>query len=242
MKLTSDAPRHTNRLEDFMDLLEAMRQRHAVRAYTNQPITDQVKAALLETIADCNREGGLHIQPVFDEPKAFAGLLARYGKFSGVKNYIAVIGEKRDTLTEACGYYGEKIVLKAQQLGLNTCWVALTYSKVKGAFQVNPGEKLCCVIAIGYGATQGRPHKSKAFADVTDTDGAIPDWFRRGVEAALLAPTALNQQKFCFVLRGNQVSCQPGSGFHTKLDAGIAKYHFAVGAGDAPFQWTSAVQ
>lgn len=221
-----------------MDLLEAMRQRHAVRTYTDTPITGAVKDALLETILDCNRESELHMQLILNEPKAFTGFMARYGKFSGVKNYIAVIGKKGDTFSETCGYYGEKVVLKAQQLGLNTCWVAQTYSRVKSAFQIAPGEKLCCVIAIGYGTTQGVPHKSKPFATVSDVTDQVPDWFRSGVEAALLAPTALNQQKFCFVLRGNQVQCKAGSGFYTKLDAGIAKYHFAIGAGEANFQWT----
>lgn len=86
----------------------------------------------------CNRESGLHIQLVLDEPRGFGGLPAHYGKFSGVKNYIALIGKKSPNLEEACGYYGEKIVLRAQQLGLNTCWVAMTYSKVKTAFQIAP--------------------------------------------------------------------------------------------------------
>lgn len=220
-----------------MDLLEAMRQRHSVRTYTDQPITGSVKDALLEAIADCNRESGLHMQLILDEPKAFAGPLARYGKFSGVGNYIAVVGKKGDTLAQTCGYYGEKVVLRAQQLGLNTCWVGLTYSKIKGAFQIDAGEKLCCVIAVGYGKTQGAPRKSKTFGQVTDVSGPVPDWFIRGVEAALLAPTAVNQQKFRFTLRDGQVTCLPGSGFYTKMDAGIAKYHFAVGAGDAAFRW-----
>ena len=137
-----------------MDLFEAMEHRHAVRAYEDRPIAPEAREALLACIAQCNRESGLHIQLVLDEPRGFGGLPAHYGKFSGVKNYIALIGKKSPNLEEACGYYGEKIVLRAQQLGLNTCWVAMTYSKVKTAFQIAPGEKLCLVIAVGYGTTQ----------------------------------------------------------------------------------------
>ena len=62
-----------------------------------------------------------------------------------------MIGKKGPDLDEKCGYYGERLVLKAQQLGLNTCWVAMTYSKVKTAFTVNSGEKLFIVISLGYG-------------------------------------------------------------------------------------------
>ena len=125
-----------------MDLFEAMEHRHAVRSYEDRPIAPEAREALLACIAQCNRESGLHIQLVLDEPRGFGGLPAHYGKFSGVKNYIALIGKKSPNLEEACGYYGEKIVLRAQQLGLNTCWVAMTYSKVKTAFQIAPGEKL----------------------------------------------------------------------------------------------------
>ncbi len=144
-----------------MELWEAMEQRHSVRAYQDRPIAGEVKEELEAWIAQCNREGGLHMQLILDEPRAFSGGMARYGKFSGVRNYIAVVGPKGPGLEEACGYYGEKVVLKAQQLGLNTCWVALTYRKVKTAFTVAPGEKLCLVIAIGYGKTAGQPHQGK---------------------------------------------------------------------------------
>ena len=220
-----------------MDLTQAMEQRHAVRSYEDRPIAPEAREALLESIAQCNRESGLHIQLVLDEPKGFSGLLAHYGKFSGVKNYIALIGKKSPDLDEACGYYGEKLVLRAQQLGLNTCWVAMTYSKIKTAFAVGPGEALRLVIAIGYGQTQGVSHRSKAPEEVAQADGPMPEWFRHGVQAALLAPTAMNQQKFRFTLRGDAVSAEAGLGFYSKIDLGIAKYHFELGAGAEQFHW-----
>lgn len=163
--------------------------------------------------------------------------MAHYGKFSGVTDYIAMIGKKGPDLDEKCGYYGERLVLKAQQLGLNTCWAAMTYSKVKTAFTVNSGEKLCIVISLGYGKTNGVPHKSKPVETVAKADGPLPDWFRSGAEAALLAPTAMNQQKFLFTLDGNKVSAKAGFGFYTKIDLGIAKYHFEIGAGIERFEW-----
>ena len=220
-----------------MDLFEAMEHRHAVRSYEDRPIAPEAREALLACIAQCNRESGLHIQLVLDEPRGFGGLPAHYGKFSGVKNYIALIGKKSPNLEEACGYYGEKIVLRAQQLGLNTCWVAMTYSKIRTAFEVRSGEKLCIVIAIGYGLTQGAPHKSKAFGDVAQIEGDVPNWFEKGIDAALLAPTAMNQQKFMFTLKDNQVSVKAGMGFYAKIDLGIVKYHFEVGAGETGWEW-----
>ena len=144
-----------------MELSEAIQKRHSVRSYEERAIEKNTRNQLLSFIDQCNQESALHMQLVLDEPKGFDGFMAHYGKFSGVKNYIAVIGKKSPDLEEKCGYYGEKAVLKAQQLGLNTCWVAMTHSKVKTAFHIDNGEKLCLVIAVGYGTTQGCGHKVK---------------------------------------------------------------------------------
>lgn len=220
-----------------MNMTEAMKARHSVRQYKNQPINIETISALQAEIDACNKESGMHIQLVTNEPKAFDGFMAHYGKFSGVTNYIALIGKKGSGLDEACGYYGERLVLKAQELGLNTCWVAMTYSKIKTAFTVGQGEKLYVVIAIGYGENQGVPHKSKAISEVAKVEGNIPDWFKNGMEAVLLAPTAMNQQKFLFTLDDGKVSVKAGKGFYTKLDLGIVKYHFEVGAGKDNFVW-----
>ena len=221
----------------MMTIMEAIRQRHSVRQYTDKPLGEDVIRPLEEEIAAYNKESGLHIQLVKNESKAFDSFMAHYGKFSGVTNYIAMIGKKGPDLEEACGYYGERLVLKAQQLGLNTCWVAMTYSKIRSAFSVGEGEKLCIVISLGYGKTQGVPHKSKAIEKVAKTDGPAPDWFTSGVEAALLAPTAMNQQKFRFTLTDDKVSVRAGVGFYTKIDLGIVRYHFEAGAGKEHFTW-----
>ena len=164
--------------------------------------------------------------------------MAHYGKFSGVKNYIAMVGKKGPALEQTCGYWGQRVVLQAQALGLNTCWVAMTFAKVSGAYRLDAGEKLCCVIAIGYGQTQGAPHRSKTPEQVSRADAACPDWFRQGVQAALLAPTAMNQQKFTLTLQSDgRVQAKPGAGFYTKLDLGIVKCHFELGSGKDGSIW-----
>lgn len=221
-----------------MNIQEAIAARHSVRVYENREIDESAAAALSDEIGRCNEEGGLHIQLVLNEPQAFDGFMAHYGKFSGVTNYIALIGKKSKDLEEKLGYYGERLVLLAQTLGLNTCWVAMTYKKIKTAFVVNEGEKLCVVIALGYGKTQGVAHKSKPLEKVCQNDGTAPAWFTDGVNAALLAPTAMNQQKFFFTLENDVVSVKAGAGFYTKVDLGIVKYHFELGAGKENFTWS----
>ena len=220
-----------------MDLISAMEQRHSVRAYQDRTLEPDVREALQEAVAAVNRDSGLHIQLVTDEPKAFDCMMAHYGMFSGVTSYLALVGPKGSQLEERCGYYGERLVLKAQQLGLNTCWVAMSYKKVPGAFEVKPDEKLVVVIALGHGANQGVAHKSKGVQAVSRGAETAPLWFRAGVECALLAPTAMNQQKFVFTYEDGKVSAKAGTGFYSKVDLGIAKYHFEIGSGRKAGLW-----
>lgn len=219
----------------MITLQEAMQQRHSVRQYEDKPI-DQALAAQLEAeIAAVNQESGLHIQLFTDEPEAFQANAAHYGQFSGCRNYFALVGPKGKD--EEIGYYGERLVLFAQQLGLNTCWVAMTYKKGKVKIDAAKGEKLYVVISLGYGATQGGSHKVKSQGEVSDAANDSPAWYKNGLAAALLAPTAMNQQKFSFMRDGNQIKVKAGMGFYTKMDLGIVKYHFEIGAGKENFIW-----
>lgn len=213
-----------------IEIVKLMEERHSVRQYRDIAIAPEQRTALGQLIEEINREAGLHIQIFYDEPKCFDSMMAHYGKFAGVKNYIALVGKKSPTLEEALGYYGEKIVLKVQELGLNSCWAAMTHGKSKA--EICKGEKQICLIAFGYGETQGQPHKNKPLQAVCNHTANMPQWFLKGMEAALLAPTAMNQQKFFFELRSDgKINAASGKGFYTKMDLGIAKYHFELGAG-----------
>lgn len=220
-----------------MELMDAVRARHSVRAYTSKAIEGETAAALSSVISSCNAEGGLSFRLFLDEPVAFGGFMAKYGSFKNVKNYIAVVGKKGGGLDEKCGYYGEKAVLEAQRLGLNSCWVALSYSKGKCPVKLLDGEKFICVIALGYGENQGVQHRNKPMETLCAYEGEVPDWFLKGMEAAMLAPTAMNQQKFFISLRGNKVSIRAKAGFYAKLDMGIVKYHFEIGAAGGDWEW-----
>lgn len=220
-----------------MTLAEAIEARHSVRRYTGRPLDTDTVNKLRAKISEINSKGKLHAQLVLNEPKAFKGILA-YGSFSGVTNYVIMAGEKTVDLEERIGYYGEELVLYAQTLGLNTCWVGLSYHKVKGTFELEKGEKIGCYIAIGYGETQGAAHKTRAIGELGAVTAESPDWYRRGVEAARLAPSAINQQKYRFKCLGTDsegrgiVECSKGFSLagYTSMDLGIARYNFEVGA------------
>ena len=245
-----------------MTLQEAIQARHSVRAYKELPLANETVRVLVDKITELNQKGRLHMQLIQNEPKAFQGTLA-------VNNYIVMAGKKAasqreesktsldspereqartkfksDDLDERVGYYGEQLVLLAQTLGLNTCWVGLSYSKVPGTYVLDEGEKIACYIAIGYGETQGVGHKIKTVEQVSNISDITPLWFKKGVEAALLAPTAVNQQKFSFEyigMRNNRHQVRAKKGFsmigYTQMDLGIAKCHFEIGAGEVNFEW-----
>lgn len=216
-----------------MTLNEAILTRHSVREYTDAPLTAEQVETLNNDIIRCNREGNIHLQLVTNEPNCFQAEKTHYGKFRGVRNYIALIGPRGKNLDERLGYYGEQVVLLAQTLGLNTCWVGLTYKKTPDALRMEKGEVLRGVIALGVGVTQGVQHKSKSFEAVTEGKD-FPDWFCKGVEAALLAPTAINQQKFRFKWDGG-VSVKAGIGFFAHMDLGIVASHFEIASGHSFF-------
>lgn len=227
-----------------MTLQEAIEARHSVRAYKNEPLAEDASRRLEKEIAEVNRKGCLHIQLIQDEPKAFQGTLAKYGKFRNVTSYLVMAGRKADDLDERIGYYGEHLVLLAQTLGLNTCWVGLSYKKIPDTYVLDEGEVIKSYIAIGYGETQGTSHKIKTVEQVSNASEATPSWFKKGVEAALLAPTAVNQQKFSFEYLGmndnrHQVRAKKGFSMigYAQIDLGIAKYHFEIGAGKEHFDW-----
>jgi len=241
-----------------MTLQETIEARHSVRAYKNEPLAEDASRRLEEEIAEVNQKGRLHIQLIQDEPKAFQGTLAKYGKFRNVTSYLVMAGKKADDLDERIGYYGEHLVLLAQTLGLNTCWVGLSYKKIPGTYVLEEGEVIKSYIAIGYGETQGSSHKIKTVEQVSNASETTPSWFIKGVEAALLAPTAVNQQKFFFHyvskasqsaersfeyvgMNDNRHQVRAKKGFsmigYTQIDLGIAKYHFEIGAGKEHFDW-----
>ncbi len=222
-----------------MTEIEALRERRSIRKYEDRPLEASVVDALNRELEKLNREGDLRMQLVTNEPKAFKGFLS-YGTFSNVNNYVMVVGRKSDSLEYRAGYYSEKFVLAAQKLGLRTCIVGLTYKKVDGAFTIGADEKVVVCIAIGYGAEDGRNHKVKTPEQVSNLTADSPEWFVRGVEAALKAPTAVNQQKFYFeYVAPDGVRPKRGKSLvgYTKIDLGIAMYNFEVGAGCENFRW-----
>ena len=216
-----------------MELIEAVKTRHSVRDYLDKTIEAEAAEKLIRAAEECNRQSGLNIRLCLNQSRAFDTILALYGNLKSASNYfVLAAAPKTENAEELCGYYGQKLVLLAQQLGLNTCWVGGSYSKRKTRADIGAGEKLHLIIALGYGKTQGKERKTKPLSELYrfKGEGEPPAWFLAAMAAAALAPTAINQQKFLFTLNGETVSADAFPGSYAKVDLGIVKYNFEVGA------------
>ncbi len=210
---------------------EAILARHSVRKYTSKAIDADVAAKINEKVAEVNAESGLHFQFLNDEGGAYSNLFLKFSGLDSAPASIACVGPDSADLEEKVGYYGEKLVLFLQTLGLNSCWVG-SFSKKRSEAEVKEGEKNVISIAVGYGENEGKAHKSKSVDQLVDAKADSPEWFNEGVKAALLAPTALNQQKFTIRLKDDDsAEIVSKGGAFTSVDLGIVKYHFEVGSG-----------
>lgn len=214
----------------MLSIQEAVNQRHSIRSYTSDPIPQKVADDLQATINQCNDISGLNIQLMLEEPKAFGSIIFTYGMFKGVRNYLVLAGPEDENLDYKLGYYGAQVMLRAKQLGLDSCWVGGTYHKVTSLFALRPGDKVRSVIALGYGNGKPVNHRIRKPEEVADLTADTPAWFTKGVDCALKAPTAINQQKFHFALVDGKVHQTTGWGSFNKMDLGIVRYFFEIGA------------
>lgn len=218
-----------------MDLKEAMQKRHMVRKYINKPISDELINKINERISMNNKKFNLSMKLMVNNNKGVSSIM-KLIMAKGVNNFIILAGDNSANLDERLGYSGADIMLFAQTLGLNTWWVGGTFNRSVSKYVDN--KKVTGIIAIGYGETQGVPHKSKIIEDVSKYNGTvIPSWFINGVDGALLAPTALNKQNFMIIGDGNKVKIECDNGIFTGSNVGLVKYHFELGAGKENFKW-----
>ena len=216
-----------------MDMKEAMKARHMVRKYTGKTIPADIVDRLNKRVRINNEQHGLSIRLMINDKTAVPGVI-RLILAKGVNNFFIMAGP--DGADELCGYCGADLMLYAQTLGLNTWWVGGTYNR-KGAAEKSGGATPVGIIAVGYGQTQGVPHKTKTADAVSSYAGDVPDWFKEGVDAALLAPTALAKQAFIMKGEGSTVHIDCDNGIFSGVDTGLVKYHFELGAGKENFEW-----
>lgn len=225
-----------------MITVETIRGRHSVREYDGGPLNQAEFDALGAVVRECARESSLDIQLVGDNLEVF-NVIARFGLIRGCRTHVAFVVDDAKVrgvaADEAIGYWGQKIVLAAQDMGLNTCWCALC-SRKKSRAVVAPGKKIRLIIAVGHGKTQGFSRKTKSVEALSSVECAkAPAWFAAAMEAAQLAPTAMNNQNFKITLLSDGKTVRidaPKSGLNV-IDEGIVRCNFEIAANEAGADW-----
>lgn len=231
-----------------MDLTEAILMRTSRRTYLETPISKEAADKLNEQIDEVNRQGDLSLKLIMNEPTAFGKLSKSYGMFKGVRNYILLIGKNGEDSKERLGYYGEKMVLLATQLGLGTCWVGGTFDRSIGDLYIQLGEYFSGVVTIGNVEpdkswkerliSRVTHRKTKGINEMMKAEDEVPEWFLEGMRAVQKAPSAVNAQPVMFTYQKGIVSAHVSSrkyGYE-KVDLGIAKLHFEIGAGGGSWE------
>ena len=218
--------------EVYMTIKEAIYERHTVRKFTDEKLSDETVKLLNARIDELNEKYGLCIELVTNNAEGVAGI-ARALISKGVNNYFVLAAKDEPNMEEKLGYCGSDLCLYAQTLGLNTWWIGGMFS-LKGVKKntKSADAKVNSIIVVGYGQTQGTQHKSKAAEEVSSFDGVAPDWYKNGIEAALLAPTAVNRQAFTIKAHDDKVSITYKPGPFSSVDLGIVRHHFEIGAGE----------
>lgn len=140
-------------MADFhTSLLDAVNVRITTRMYEDEKIDSDLSRQLRQNIDAVNLISGLHMQLIENCPQVFARANAE-GHFRNAQNFIALIGPAdSDEAREAAGYYGERVVLSAVLMGLQTGWVAGSWDKgeAERCCDISDNEELYLGIVIGY--------------------------------------------------------------------------------------------
>ncbi len=178
----------------------------------------------------------------------FKGILGSYGRVTGAPSYIAFIGDMNSARVQEClGYTGEGLILEAAALGLGTCWVGGFFRPgvVAGQVRLGASEKIIAVSPVGtappklrfsdrtikvLAGSKGR----KSLRELLLGDPIPDEKILKGLEAARLAPSAVNRQPWRFLIDADSITISPDRPekhpfISLRLDCGIAMLHLELG-------------
>lgn len=223
----------------------AIEQRTSRRAYKRQRIEPNKVSQIQDLIETINEESGLHIQFIEKGDLFLSGFKASYGLISGLPSLAALVGDAADQdLKRKAGYFGEFIVLECVSLGLGTCWISGTYNREEclKSIEIKDNETLVCVIAIGnviknktvkeLFISQFGKGKQSFNELLAEKDCTPPLWVANGIDAARIAPSAVNGKPIAYRYIKNQLSAYIAKKNHNaeEIDLGISMAHFQLGA------------
>ncbi len=190
-----------------MNLYQAIFQRSSVRKYRMEPISDELLTRIgsfyeqidplfpgIETeIGIVENVAGRHLC------RGFFGLMAPY--------YLTIYSENRDRSEMNAGYIGEQISLYMLTLGIGSCFLGAV--SLAGTPKHRSDKELVIVMAFGFPATRltrrVEDAKRLPIRDLCVYKDQPKSWMTEVIEAARLAPSAMNRQPWRFVVVGSRI-------------------------------------
>jgi nitroreductase len=244
-----------------LSLQEAIRVRHSTRRYADQTVSEEIRRQLFDRAAEAEHlhTPGVRLELVNGREQV-ASILSRYAGIYGLVQgaphlILGILSEDSDGARLDLGYVLEQVVLEATRLGADTCWMTGSYEpdEAAQAVEVASGESVAAAIALGYaredrlarlhdtvvrrmaGAHQRKPLEELVFDGrwgepwhTQEADEAMV----KMLEAARLAPSAINRQPWRFVLRPGEIHGTVRAVDTGPIDAGITMSHITLVAKD----------
>lgn len=229
-----------------MTTWEAIEQRISCRAYDEAALSAEEQETIQKLIQSICAESGLHF--LFCDDTVPGQKVKMSNMFSGSIHNFAALYAKDDPLeAEKLGYYGQKLMMELTKMGLGTCWVASTYDAASISLPAPEGELLWDIMPFGHPAKKmpvkqrtvrtGLRQRDRKLSEFVESDlpfDELPDWIRKGAEAILLGPSAVNEQAINLVWKDNTLTAYIYKEDRKVVynDLGIAKYMFVLGAAE----------
>jgi hypothetical protein len=244
-------------------VIDLIKKRTSSRSYEKRPIDSLTMQKLKEYLTQVNQDSSIksRFEIVYTEESMGNPIkLGTYGIISGATTFIVGIISKDEKEAQAFGFLFEKIILKATDLGLQTCWLGGTFKKsdFKHAADIKENEYIAIVSPVGYRRDKQRLLE-KAMRAFAGSDNRKPwnelyfnqtstnplnesnaEIYTTPLEMVRLSPSASNKQPWRIIKDNDMFHfflCRTKGYWVTtfdmqKNDIGIAMCHFEISASE----------
>lgn len=245
-------------MEFQKSVIDIIKARTSCRSFDakaiDKPTLQKLNEYIEQTNAQMNIKARFLVVAKADHAKKSTEKLGTYGMISGASSFIAGVANKGEDNALEFGYWFEKVVLFATDLGLGTCWLGGTFNRSDFSQKANlrDNEFMPIVSPVGFkkerprvfdtlvraaaGSNNRKPWSELFFQENSSVALKENDPYRNPLEMVRLAPSASNKQPWRVIADKNgyhfyicRTKGYPSASFDVqKNDVGIAKCHFEL--------------
>lgn len=139
-----------------MNYKKLIEETYSVRDYSEKPISENLKNEIISYFPNSknlleNIKTDIKFLNNSEVYNALNGKAGYNGIMINAPHYIIIYSEKADNYIENSGYRASDIILKATDLGLNTCFITMSDRKeISKILNIPEGMEITALIALGY--------------------------------------------------------------------------------------------